>query len=189
MFIFIEQLYVPDKPGRISSFPKTLYSENSTVFDFVFSNFNYTISTSKKDSQVKYGRLVLEMLLVHGELNTGKVDKVFSRDDEYTPSVFLTYNKLFGGSPFIDGFLQWKPISYLSHSRKSTQSQQANINTKAKSIPLSNVSQSFVTTLYSDDSEAGTIQPVYMVYGTEGDDNNPNPGYVTWYVNGFIITS
>ena len=158
-----------------------MYSENSTVFDFVFSNFNYTLSVG----DTKYGRLILEMDLVHGQLQNKSVSKTFSRDDEYTPSVFLTYNQLFGGNRFrgkklLEGFLQWKPISYLSGKRKSTQSQQANV-INSKNISLSDMSKGLVTALYNESSPC-FIQPVYMIFGTEGDDNNPNPQYVSWLV-------
>ena len=172
------QLYVPTKPGRVSVFPKTLYSENSTVFDFAFKNFNFTLSDGQ---DTKHGRLVLEMLLVHGNLKKNSVpEKRFSRDDEYTPSVFLIYNQLFGGNDTLDGFLQWKPISYLSGSRKSTQSQQAN-SRNGHSINITQVHPGLVTAMYDSDlTPPGVIQPVYMIFGTEGDDNNADPAFVTW---------
>ena len=174
-------MYVPVKPGRVSVFPKTLYSENSTVFDFTFNKFNFTLSDGQDTS---HGRLVLEMLLVHGRLNNNSSpEKRFSRDDEYTPSVFLIYNQLFGGgNDTMDGFLQWKPISYLSKSRKSTQSQQANAQ-NGHSMNITQVRPGLVTAMYPNDTHsaaAGVIQPVYMIFGTEGDDNNPDPGFVTW---------
>lgn len=172
------RLNIPTSGGRLSYFPKTLYSENSTTFDFVFRNFEYSnISRNKKDSNLKYGRLVLEMLFVHGQLKNGSVKERFSKDDEYTPSVFITNNYLFGGNGTFDGFLQWKPISYLSGSRKSTQSQQANlINGEIGDV---DIPPSLAYALYGSEN-AGIVQPVYMVYGTGGDDNNPNADYVSW---------
>ena len=104
---------------------------------------------------------------------------LISRDDEYTPSVFLTYNQFFGKNSSIEegGFLQWKPISYLSGKRKSTQSQQAKAK-NGKQLLLSDMAPGLVTALYTNDT-AGIIQPIYMIFGTEGDDNNPNPSYVS----------
>lgn len=177
-FFFFLQLYVPTKPGRVGQFPKTLYSENATVFDFVINNFDYS-NISSTDGGSKCGRLVLEMQLVHGLLKNRTRTRTFSRDDEYTPSVFLTFNQLFGEKGPLQGFLQWKPISYLGHERKSTQSQQAIVK-DGDQIRLDKMSPGLVTALYTNESDAGIIQPIYMVFGTNGDDNNPNPTYVSW---------
>lgn len=121
---------------------------------------------------------MLEAFLIHGpHVENGSVFKNFSRDDEYTPSVFNTFNYLFG-SNLDKGFLQWKQISYLSPARKSTSSQQVNLvgagNTMV-TIPLS-----LASALYNS-STASNITNVFMVFGTEGDDNSMNPNYVTWY--------
>lgn len=160
----------------MKGFPKTLYTVNSTYFDFVFSNFNYSTNLDDEDN----GRLVLEMQLVYGGLTPGQLQEKFSRDDEYTPSVFITYNQLFDDD-YSQGYLQWKPISYLSSKRKSTQSQQALSNDKCKpDIILEDLNPGLVPALYKDSIDAGEIVPLYIVFGTEGDDNNPCPSYVSW---------
>ena len=122
----------------------------------------------------------MDATLVHGP-NTinGSLCKNFSKDDEYTPSVFNTFNYLFG-SDSNRGFLQWKQISYLTPKRKSTSSQQVNLiggDNVGTAIPHSLASALF------NDSTASNITTVFMVFGTKGDDNNMNPDYVTWYVD------
>lgn len=166
----------------MKGFPKTLYTVNSTYFDFVFHNFKYSDKLDDKDN----ARLVLEMQLVYGPSKSYELQKKFSRDDEYTPSVFITYNQLFNTDD-TRGYLQWKPISYLSSKRKSTQSQQALSNEKCKpNVTLDDgVQPGLVYALYglNASAEVGEIIPLYMVFGTEGDDNNPRPSYVSWLVN------
>lgn len=128
-----------------------------------------------------YGRLVLEMVLVHGDnLTSGSIQQVFSRDDEYTPSIFRTYNYLFGDSSDKEGFLQWKPIAYLSSKRKSTSAEQA---TLVLGAPVVNITfpPSLASALFNEDT-VSNVTTVYLVMGTEKDENNPNPLYVTWYV-------
>lgn len=128
-----------------------------------------------------YGRLVLEMLLVQGDnLTGGSIQQVFSRDDEYTPSIFRTFNYLFGETGDKGGYLQWKPIAYLSNKRKSTSAEQA---TLVLGAPVVNITfpPSLASALFNEDT-ISSVTNVYLVMGTEKDENNPNPDYVTWYV-------
>ena len=122
------------------------------------------------------------MKLVHGpETLPGHLIQNFSLDDEYTPSVFETHSYLFGEQPY-PGYLQWKPISYLSADRKSTSSQQANLWTgggeedEAQSLPGSLASALFGR----QPDQPVNVTTVYLIFGTEGDDNNMNPAYLTW---------
>ena len=173
---------VPTENGRLGYFPKSLFSNTSTTFDFAFNNFTYSnISTcGTKTDNTTCGRVVLRMYLVHGP-NTlnGILISNFSLDDEYTPSVFTTKAYLFGTQPEVSpGYLQWKPISYLSSSRQSTSSQQANIIT---SINESALPDSLASALFGvGPDETINVTTLYLVFGTEGDDNNMNPSYLTW---------
>ena len=170
---------MPTSLGRLSYFPKTLYTVNSTTFDFVFRHFDYKFSGKNN----KYSHLALEVVLVHGPTKNGSVSKHFSIDDEYTPSVFLTYNYIFGesrGTENKKGFLQWKPISYLGKDRLSTKSQQANF---ISGLPFEYVNLtengSLATALYNA-TTAGDITQLFIVFATEGDGDNGNPPYVSW---------
>ena len=160
-------------------FPKTSYTPDSTTFDFVFSNFQYSFSDEANDNS----HLVLEVLLVHGPTKNGSVSKHFSIDDEYTPSVFQTYNYIFGESGDVEnkkGFLQWKPISYLSEKRLSTKSQQANA---IAGLPFGYVNLtdhgSLAGALYNS-STVGNITQMFIVLATEGDEEDGNSKYVSW---------
>lgn len=120
----------------------------------------------------------MEILLVHGpHTNNGTINNTFSVDDEYTPSVFRTYDYLFGDRDN-PGFVQWKPICYLSKDRKSTMSQQANV---VRGLGRVNVSlpQGLATALYGD-GEGLNVTSLFVVFGTQGDDNNFKPNYLTW---------
>lgn len=121
------------------------------------------------------------MILVHGDnLTSGSIEQTFSRDDEYTPSIFRTYNYLFGETDDKGGYLQWKPISYLSPKRKSTSAEQAIL---VPGVPIVNITfpPSLASALFNE-STVSNVTNVYLVMGTEKDENNPNPEYVTWYV-------
>lgn len=173
---------VPTDDGRLGYFPKSLFSNTSTTFDFAFTNFQYS-NISKcgpKTDSTNCSRLILKMHLVHGP-NTlnGTLISNFSLDDEYTPSVFLTKGYLFGNQPSVSpGYLQWKPISYLSDGRQSTSSQQANMVT---SMNVNTLPDSLASALFGNDpDEKINVTTIYLVFGTEGDDNNMNPKYLTW---------
>lgn len=171
---------MPISSDRLSYFPKTLYTQNSTTFDFVFRNFAYKHRGADDDSH-----LVLEMTLVHANTtNNGSVTKSFSIDDEYTPSVFQTYNYIFGkssGTTYDEkGFLQWKPISYLSEERVSTKSQQANF---VHGLPMSfsnlTGSGSLATALYNV-TNVGNISQMFVVFATSDDAEDGASVYVSW---------
>jgi hypothetical protein len=161
---------------RLPYFPKTLYTVNSTTFDFTFINFTYKISTAI-DNVTNFGRLILEMTVVPGSFNTSALNEEFSLDDEYTPSIFRTHNYKFGGTD--GGYLQWKPISYLTPDRKSTSSQQVNLkySTNASGI---DIPYGLASELFNVLDLAGNVTTTYLVFGTEKDDNSPNPEYLTW---------
>ena len=130
-------------------------------------------------------RVALEMLLVHN-LNTpsGNVTMSTTVDDEYTPSVFDTFQYRFGKDPVSNettGFFQWKPISYQTGGRKSTSSQQANIayasnktQEEYASIPNGLASAVF------EPSTVSNVTLVYIVFGTSGDETWNHSSYMTW---------
>jgi hypothetical protein len=117
------------------------------------------------------------MTVVPGSFNTSALNEEFSLDDEYTPSIFRTHNYKFGGTD--GGYLQWKPISYLTPDRKSTSSQQVNLkySTNASGI---DIPYGLASELFNVLDLAGNVTTTYLVFGTEKDDNSPNPEYLTW---------
>lgn len=179
------QAVVPSKTGseRLGYLPKTLYTENSTVFDLLIRNFNYTHNYSDNN------RLALELLLVHGpQTSNGSVSFSRSFDDEYTPSVFETYKYLFGRenttntTSTSEGFMVWKPISYQSKGRKSTSSQQANVvmaEGSAQPQMGAKVPHGLASALFNS-STVSNITRMFIVFGTQGDETFINSGYMTW---------
>ena len=165
--------------SRISYFPKTKYTRNSTVFDITLYKFNYT----KQDKDFKRGRIALEMVMVNGQaVNKYSTRVTSTEDDEYTPSVFRTWEYLFGPPNY--PYLQWKPISYQNHKRVSTISQEANIvfpRGEAVDFLDGKVPRSLASALFSDSTTLnGTA--MYMVFGTDGDDTYLNTPHLTWSV-------
>jgi hypothetical protein len=161
---------------RISYFPKTKYTLNSTVVDMSLLHFNYSL---------KHGRIALEMVMVNGQ----QVDKSSTRvtstvDDEYTPSVFRTWEYYFNDRDHPSrAYLQWKPISYQNHHRRSTISQEANVafpEGKAIGILNGRVPRSLASALFSDWTTELNGTALYMAFGTQGDGNYINSTHMTW---------
>lgn len=177
------QTHIPDIVGeeRLEYFPRTSFSENSTTFDLTSENYHFVNSSS---------RLALEVLIIHGEnVRNGSVTIVKTMDDEYTPSVFSSYTYQTSGA-FINktrvGYVQWKPISYQSNSRKSTSSQQLNI--VSADMPedidceVDEVPAGLASSLYGTDFGHGNITHWFVVFGTAGDPTYLSPSYNTWLV-------
>jgi len=105
----------------------------------------------------------------------GSVGEKYSKDDEYTPSVFYTNFFAFGGTEGT-GYVLWKPITYLNSDRVSSHSQQANCvkgNTSNEELP-----PSLAQAIYGNDH--GNTTTLYIVFGTEKDDSALNNGFYTW---------
>lgn len=119
------------------------------------------------------------------QVNKHSIDKTSTTDDEYTPSVFQTFEYYFQKGLPSPGFLQWKPISYQSRHRKSTESQQANyVPPSGSAIDLLNgtIPSSLASALFNDSIPLnGTV--MYIVFGTSGDETYLNSKYQTWYVH------
>ena len=177
------QFTVADNEGdsRLSGFPKSLYTDTSAIFDLVLD-----FRDSPRRAYDKNSRAAIEMMVVHGpSIQNGSVRQTTSFDDEYTPSVFTTVNYVFdnqNNSSTGPGFLQWKPISYQSGSRKSTVSQQANVVTASgDATDITGIPGSLASALFENESTVwSNTARLYMVFGTPGDDTYIPPTYMTW---------
>ena len=122
-------------------------------------------------------RLAVEVEMIQG-LGVGKhgsVGEKYSKDDEYTPSVFYTNFFSFSGAEG-NGYVLWKPITYLNTDRVSSHSQQANYvkgNTTKDDLP-----PSLALAIYGNEYSNATT--LYLVFGTEKDDSALNNGFYTW---------
>lgn len=96
--------------GRADKLPALEKTANLTQLDFVLAN--YTPSFTKS-------RFALEAVFVSLSDNKDMaIDETESIDDEYSPGVFRINNLLPNPShQMSSGFLQWKPVSYLSTDR------------------------------------------------------------------------
>lgn len=164
-------------------FPKTQFTDTSAVFDIVSENYLYAHRNA-------YSRLALEMILIHGpNVKNGSITMEKTPDDEYTPSVFTTYTyhttgkNLSHQNASAGGFAQWKPISYQSSSRKSTESQQVTV------MPTGHISECVVkevphglaSALFGNNvSHVGNVTRWFVVFGTPGDESYINSTYNTW---------
>ncbi len=78
------------------------------------------------------------------------------------------------------GFFQWKPISYQSSNRKSTESQQVNFVYSAghNFCDTINIPNGLVQDLFGEN--ASNVSRWFAVFGNSGDDTYFNSGYITW---------
>ena len=166
---------------RLSQFPRAQVSENATLIDITIQNYEFHGTSPDTVG----GRLALELFVVHGpKVKPGEFQQHQSLDDEYTPSVFSswTYNVSGDDSKFHDlgGYIHWKPISYQSESRKSTESQQITLVSTADVDACTNYSslEGFAAALFG--SNASNVTRWYAVFGTDGDDTYLSPKYSTW---------
>ena len=126
------------------------------------------------------------MFVVHGpNVKPGEFQQDQSLDDEYTPSVFSSwiYNVSGSDSNFHDmgGYIHWKPISYQSSARKSTESQQITMITTAgtQACTVDQPPRGLALALLNN--RASNVTRWYAVFGTDGDDTYLNSNYSTWY--------
>ena len=152
-------------------FPKPWYTANSTTFDLMMKNFVYRLPGEAS-------RLALEIELVQGlgVANNGTLGQKYSKDDEYTPSIFYTRFFSFGGEQG-HGHVRWKPITYITRHRKSSESQQANA-VLGGPVNETELPGSLARAIFGDDYSHRTT--IYLVFGTEKDDNGLNSGMYTW---------
>lgn len=156
---------------------------NSTVVDVTLLSYNFSMDQDVNGTPVtKNGRIAMEMVMIGGQkVNRSSTSVTSYVDDEYTPSVFRTWQYFFDPRRWI--YLQWKPISYQTHNRKSTQSQEANLvypEGAAVDILGGEVPRGLASALFNESSMVLNGTAFYMVIGTAGDDNYVNPFRVTW---------
>ena len=165
---------------RLSQFPRAQISENATLIDITLQNFKF-----HNTSEDMGGRVALELFVVHGPMvNPGELTQAQTLDDEYTPSVFSSWTYKVSGnvSKFHDlgGYIHWKPISYQSPSRKSTESQQIKLVTTAdtEACTRHRPPEGLAAALYG--GGVSNVTRLYAVFGTDGDDTYLSPDYSTW---------
>ena len=111
----------------------------------------------------------------------GSMNTVVSLDDEYTPSVFTTITyEMPNDDDGLNGFLQWKPISYQSAFRKSTESQQVNfIHTSGiKYCDSDTVPEGLGLRVFGQN--VSNITRWFAVFGTPGDQTFLPTAYISW---------
>ena len=166
----------------MSYFPKTKFTVNSTVVDVQLLSFNFTRVQQDRTSN---GRIAMEMVMIRGQqVNDSSTDVTSTVDDEYTPSIFRTWEYYFNErSHPHQAYLQWKPVSYQNHQRISTKSQEANLvfpEGGAVDVLGGQVPRGLASALFNGSATPVNGTTFYMVIGTDGDDNYVNPKRVTW---------
>ena len=169
------QLPSTEEDQRISYFPKTKFTLNSTVFDITIDNFTYR--------DVGNGRIALELILINGQpVGRNSTRETSTVDDEYTPSVFRTWEYYFNEEDLPNRpYLQWKPISYQSQGRRSTKSQEANIVFPNCMVDYLGglIPRSLASALFNE-STSLNCTAMYIVFGTDGDQTFLNSPLQTW---------
>lgn len=112
-----------------------------------------------------------------GVSNFGGLGQKYSKDDEYTPSIFYTRYFSFGGEQG-HGHVRWKPITYITHHRKSSNSQQVNDLQSVTVNSTQKLPRSMVGAIFNNSFNSSTT--IFLVFGTEKDDNALNSDMYTW---------
>lgn len=140
-------------------------------------NFVYRLSNLEDPKS----RLALEVDLVQGPAlsNCGKLGQKYSKNDEYTPSIFYTNFFSFGGEQD-HGYIRWKPITYITHHRKSSESQQANavLGNATIAAEQGELPGGLARAIFGSNYSCATT--IYLVFGTEKDDSALNSGMYSW---------
>ena len=121
--------------------------------------------------------MALEVDLVQGGGKRGTLGEKYSKDDEYTPSIFYTKFFSFDGEHG-HGHVRWKPITYLTHHRKSSASQQANAVLDTNATNEDGLPGGLARDIFGNNH--GNVTKIYLVFGTEKDDSALNSGMYTW---------
>ncbi|XP_074105584.1 glycosylated lysosomal membrane protein [Cotesia typhae] len=156
--------------------PHMLHSENSTQIDFIINHLRTNSSFNKS-------RFGLELMVVSEGDSSSRmsIDTKKSLDDEYTPGIFETIemrtpennkNK-FRGS----GYLQWRPVSYLTSHRDVTASTET---TFYNIINCSNITNNSILYAFYGDSNNLLINKVNVTIGSSGDGFYKKTNYATW---------
>ncbi|GFO05296.1 glycosylated lysosomal membrane protein [Plakobranchus ocellatus] len=169
---------VHENDGRSSELPALVYSANVTQFDFVLAN--YTPSFSKS-------RFALEAVLVSLTDSQMSINEVDSIDDEYSPGVFQINNWLSNPKKqHISGFLQWKPVSYLSESRSRKSATKVKhyklADISDRELSVEQVNSSIVLGLFGHVFERKdvTVKASNISFGLSGDGFYLENNYTVW---------
>ncbi|KAK2588272.1 hypothetical protein KPH14_004295 [Odynerus spinipes] len=170
--------------------PHMLHTENSTQVDFIFDNIqtNETFSNS---------RFAIELLMV-GDGNPDRIlviDPKKSLDDEHTPGIFEVIEVRVPAFDRTDkmestgGYLQWRPVSYVTASRDAT------LSTETIQYPPSKVSNrvnavknTMLYCYYGEDAKNLLVQSIIVSLGSKGDGFYKKTHYTTWtFIIGYGI--
>ena len=176
--LFSGQFDPKDTEGQASYFPTPFYTPTSMVLDLTLSHIKYSNHTT---GHLPNTRLAMEVLVVHGPgVDAGKIVERFNYDDEYTPSVFYatSYNVKHNTT---EGYILWKAISYEDSGRKSSASQQALYNFPQDNGNVSKIPPSLASAFFGGRDDV-MVKRMFLVFGTEGDEQSLNGDYFTWCV-------
>lgn len=162
--------------------PHMLHTENSTQVDFVIDDIqtNDTFSNS---------RFAIELLIVGG----GNPDKMMvidpkrSVDDEHTPGIFEvidvripSFDKT-DSKQTIGGYLQWRPVSYISETRDITSSTETVQYPPWKvSNRVNAIRNSMLYCYYGENAKDLLVQTIMVSLGSKGDGFYKKTRYTTW---------
>ncbi|XP_076657599.1 glycosylated lysosomal membrane protein A [Halictus rubicundus] len=162
--------------------PHMLHTENSTQVDIILDHMevNKTFANS---------RFAIELLVV-GEGNPDIplfIDPKKSLDDEHTPGVFEVVEVRTPPYRYINdyqtqgAYLQWRPVSYTSIARESTNSTET-VQYSPIKVPdhISAIENSMLYCYYGDKVNDLLTQRIIVSLGTKGDGFYRRTFYSTW---------
>lgn len=130
--------------GRSTVLPHLLYTPDSAQLELIFDNFNLNITNETMEwENARWG---MDVMVFSSEHKTGegkqedfgiKFHTQKSLDDEHTPGVFDLDQMTTAGARAENktgGYLQWRPVSYLSTKREISSATTPNLNTSFQEL-------------------------------------------------------
>ncbi|KAF7991239.1 hypothetical protein HCN44_002801 [Aphidius gifuensis] len=156
--------------------PHMYHSENSTQIDVIINNFE----TSFKNS--RFGFELLTVSQSNKNLSM-IIDTKKSIDDEYSPGVMTVISMKLPedrNKTNDKGYIQWRPVSYLSRDRLISSSTETIYYDIKNSLKLNNMS--ILYAYYGDDDQRNDIliQKINVTIGVHNDGFYRNSNYSTW---------
>ncbi|KAG1680212.1 Glycosylated lysosomal membrane protein B [Nymphon striatum] len=170
------------KKDRQKDLPHQLWTVNSSLIDF-------TIDGLK--ASFKKSRIAAEMVFISFDNTNIKTVKhidyemINTIDDEYTPSVFETYNLKSAETRIskTGGYMQWKPISYLTSKHKYVDSTPIKVGNFNVSRNVDEIPFSVPKAFYGDNISEAEFANLTITFGVEnGKDFYTGFNYSTWTV-------
>uniref|UniRef100_A0A3P8TKC8 Glycosylated lysosomal membrane protein n=1 Tax=Amphiprion percula TaxID=161767 RepID=A0A3P8TKC8_AMPPE len=164
------QLSVFDSEGRGLSWPRLLYSANSSQLEVWLDGVS---------PRAAHSRFLLELKAVGGAYPLSRVEVHQSIDDEFTPSIFKVSQWVSSENSSSDvlGFAQWKPVAYRQrHPVLEDATPCRHSKPQPQSGEVTAASSALIQAFYSESKVVG----LNMSFGLAGEPFYNNTKFLSW---------